>query len=318
VNDDGHSMLAPASDAASSIATLWWLMLGIAGAVFVLVIGLYGYAALRRRGDAAPDDDEPAAIRRAQRLILLGGGVVPAVILVGMTAITIVTLDRLLAEDHGSEADVEVIGHQYWWEIRYLGSGAVTANELHLPVGRPTRVRLRTADVIHSFWVPRLHGKMDMTPGRTTELVLHPREAGTYRGFCGEFCGLQHSLMGLLVIAQPPDRFAVWQQAQARPAEASTDARVAIGAAVFARADCGLCHAVRGGAHSTPPAEAGPDLTHVASRRTLGSATVPNTAQNLRQWIIDPHRLKPGVRMPATRLPDEELDALVAYLESLR
>jgi cytochrome c oxidase subunit 2 len=318
MNDSGHDMLAPASDAASSIADLWWLMLGISGIVFVLVLGLFGYAAVRRRRDDLPDDGaDSSATRRAQRLILIGGGVVPAVILVGMTAFTITTLNRLLAPTHGSAAEVEVIGHQFWWEIRYLGTDAVTANELHLPVGRPTRVRLLTADVIHSFWVPRLHGKMDMTPGRATELVLHPREAGVFRGFCGEFCGMQHALMGMLVVAQPADSFAVWLGAQGRPAAAPSD-QAALGQAVYRRSDCALCHAIRGSPGAAPPAEAGPDLTHLASRRTIGAGTQPNTAEHLRQWILDPHVAKPGVRMPATTLPDEELDALVAYLQGLR
>ena len=319
MNDDGHDMLAPASDAASSIAGLWWVMLGISGVVFLIVIGLYAYAALRPRGEAPSPDDHgaTASTRGAQRLVLIGGGAVPAVILVAMTVLTIGVLNGLLIPTHGSEAEVEVIGHQYWWEIRYLGTGAVTANELHLPVGRPTRVRLRSADVIHSFWVPRLHGKMDMTPGRTTELVLHPREAGVFRGFCGEFCGMQHALMGMLVVAQPADSFAVWLEEQARPALAEVAPGAGVGQAVYARADCALCHAIRG-AGAPPPAEAGPDLTHLASRRTIGAGTRPNTTEHLREWIIDPHRAKPGVRMPATRLPDEELDTLVAYLQGLR
>jgi len=194
----------------------------------------------------------------------------------------------------------------------------VTANEIHVPAGQPVRLRLRSNDVIHSVWIPRLHGKLDLTPGRTTELLIRADEPGEYRGFCAEFCGVQHALMGLRIVAWPEPEFERWVQRMAAPAPPPENDEAVLGQAVFARYDCHLCHRVRGAPHPEPVRDVGPDLTHLGTRASLGAVTLENTSENLAAWIRDPHRFKPGVRMPATRMPERELRALVRYLEGPR
>ncbi len=290
------------------------MLLILCTAVLVAVLAGYAYAMLRRR-PAAAGGVEP--VGRSLVWILGAGVLVPAVVLAGLTAVTLRASARIAAAGAGDALEVEVVGHQFWWEIRYPETGVVTANELHLPTDRPARVRLLTADVIHSLWIPRLHGKLDLTPGRAEELVLAPRAPGEYRGFCAEFCGAQHALMGLLVVAQSGAEFDAWLASQARPARPPETAEAAAGAALFTRLDCHLCHRIRGSG-APGAATVGPDLTHIASRRTLGAATLANEPGTLATWIRDPHVVKPGVRMPATRLEERELAALVAYLGGLR
>jgi cytochrome c oxidase subunit II len=311
---DPH-ILDPASPDAAAIERLWWLLLSVSVAVFVIVLGLWAYALLRRR----PPGGDPEPEGPSLRWILVGGALIPAVVLIGLTTATIMTGARIseaAAEAEG--AVVEVIGHQFWWEARYPEAGVITANEIHIPAGQATRFRLMSNDVIHSLWVPRLHGKLDLTPGRVGDLVLRPDEPGEYRGFCAEFCGAQHALMGLVIVAQPPDEFQAWLERQARPAPAPTDAEAVRGLALFTRLDCHLCHTVRGGGLDHRSAGTGPDLTHLASRRTLGAVTIANTPENLARWITDPHDIKPGVLMPPTLLDPGDLRALVRYLEGLR
>lgn len=315
-----HSALDPRSDAAAGIAQLWWLLLAVCLAVFVIVLGLYGWAVWRRRPG---EEAEPTG--GIVNLIVVGGAAVPALILLGLTAGTVVTSSRLDLADAGNGEElleIEVVGHQFWWEVRYPGTGAVTANEIHVPAGRTVRVKLSSADVIHSFWVPQLHGKVDMTPGRTSELVLAPREPGVYRGFCSEFCGVQHALMGMLVVAQAPDDFEAWLEEQARPAEPPSDQLRRAGESVFVDKECHFCHTVRGRDFGASPATSatatGPDLTHLGSRRTLAAGTLDNGREALATWVVDPAAVKPGARMPSTAMSDEEVEALVAYLEGLR
>lgn len=313
-----HSGLArPAADAAVAIGWLWWVLFSVALAVFVAVLAGWAYALLRHRDPGAGVEAEG----RSLSWILVAGAIVPALIITGLMVATIRTTSRIAADGSGPEALlVEVVAHQFWWEARYPESGAVTANEIHVPAGRPTRLRLTTNDVIHSLWIPRLNGKLDMTPGRATELVLRPAEPGTYRGFCAEFCGTQHARMGLRIVAQPPEAFDRWLAANAAPAGAAagTDPVAAAGAQRFVAYQCNLCHRVRGAGYPQPVEDVGPDLTHVASRATLAALTLENTRANLAAWIRDPHRSKPGVRMPATPLRDEDLATLVAYLAGLR
>ena len=327
------SALDPASDAAAAIEGLWWVLLVTCSVVFVAVLAGYAWAFVRRRD--APGLHPPEPVGRSMLWIVVAGAVVPGVILAGLTAVTLRTSAGIAGSSPPDALEVDVVGHQFWWEIRYPESGVVTANELHLPAGRPARVRLSSADVIHSLWIPRLHGKLDLTPGRTTALVLHPREPGEYRGFCAEFCGIQHALMALRVVAMPEAGFEAWLADQARPAAAPTSALAARGEALFRALDCHLCHRVRGSAGPgaprggpgvpappaggpTPPATVGPDLTHLASRATLGAAVVENAPGTLAAWIHDPHAIKPGVRMPPSPLSEEDMAALVAYLGGLR
>jgi cytochrome c oxidase subunit 2 len=215
--------------------------------------------------------------------------------------------------------DIELVGHQWWWEARYRDADPAreftTANELTIPVGRPVLVTLRADDVIHSLWVPNLAGKKDLIPGRTATLRLRADRAGTYRGQCAEFCGLEHALMALLVHAVPSADYEAWAANQRKPAREPADAAARRGRDVLLGASCARCHAVQG---TAAQGRMGPDLTHLASRRTIGAGMFPNNRGHLAGWIGDPQALKPGVNMPANRLPPDDLQALLAYLETLR
>jgi cytochrome c oxidase subunit 2 len=210
---------------------------------------------------------------------------------------------------------VEVIGHQFWWEIRYPDSGVVTANEITIPAGEPVRLLLRSADVIHSFWVPQLHGKMDLVPGRENTFWVTADTPGRYRGICAEFCGIQHAKMHKLVVALDRPDFDAWlQDQQAEAAEPATE-QARRGREVFLQSSCVECHAVRG---HTPPNDVGPDLTHLASRFTLAAGILPNNRGALGGWLLDPQSQKRGARMPPTNLSGPDLQALLDYLEALR
>ena len=214
---------------------------------------------------------------------------------------------------------IEITGHQWWWEVRYLSDQpqlmATTANELHIPVGRPVALTLKSADVIHSFWVPSLHGKMDLVPGRVNTLWIQAERPGIYRGQCAEYCGMQHAHMGLVTVAESPDGFVRWLTAQRATAAPPSTPEQSRGRDVFERGPCAMCHTIRG---TSAAAVLGPDLTHVASRGTIAAGRAPNTRGYLAGWLADPQQLKPGNRMPATGLSPEDLQALVAYLETLR
>jgi cytochrome c oxidase subunit 2 len=210
---------------------------------------------------------------------------------------------------------IEVVGHQWFWEVRYPGTTAVTANEIHIPVGARVNVVARTADVIHSFWVPQLNRKIDMIPGHTNRIALQAERPGRYRGQCAEFCGAQHAHMGMYVVAEPPQRFKAWLAAQAAPRRAPATPEEQRGERVFLANACAGCHTLRG---TSAAGDIGPDLTHVASRSTLAALALPNTPAALTEWVRDPQHAKPGNRMPALHLPDRDLRDVVAYLESLR
>ncbi len=200
---------------------------------------------------------------------------------------------------------VRVIGHQFWWEVRYPGSPAVTANEIHIPVRTPVRVLVSTDDVIHSFWVPQLNRKIDMIPEQTNEVLLYADRPGRYRGQCAEFCGLQHAHMGMYVFADPPAVFRAWLARESAPAPAA-------GSGLFVD-KCGSCHTIRG---TEATSRVGPDLTHVGSRTSLAAVAIPNTPARLREWLRDPQRVKPGNQMPRVELTDAQIRRLVTYLEA--
>lgn len=215
--------------------------------------------------------------------------------------------------------NIELTGHQWWWEARYLDADPAraftTANELHIPVGRPVLVTLRADDVIHTLWIPNLQGKKDMIPGRTATLSLRADRPGTYRGQCAEFCGVQHALMALLVEAEPNADYEAWAAAQRSAAPAPVDALALRGREVFLNGNCASCHTVAG---TAARGSRGPDLSHLASRRTIGAGMFPNNRGHLGGWIADPQALKPGVYMPPNSLPPADLQALLAYLETLK
>ncbi len=303
------SALDPQGPAARAIADLWWLLFWLGTAVFVVVMAVLAYAVLRRR---APDG--VAGRANGNGFVLSGGLVMPAAILLVVFGFTLWTIARLAPSAAGAEVTVEVIGHQYWWEVRYPDHDVVTANEIHIPAGEPVDIRLVAGDVIHSFWVPELHGKMDLIPGQENVLRIEADAPGEYQGQCAEFCGVQHAFMVFLVIAQPPDEFAAWLTHQAQPAAQPADPLIQRGQQVYLSGACVYCHAIAGTSSNSP---FGPGLTHIASRRTLAAGTVENNPGNLAGWIVDPQNIKPGNQMPGVNLSSEDLQALLAYLNSL-
>ncbi len=306
------SILAPHGAAARPVTTLSWFLIVAASAVLVIGTASMLFAVYRRRhGDEPPDR---APVDRT-RWVVVAGVAIPAVILLGTFWWGTHTLSALAGSDTATAEQVEVIGHRWWWEIRYPGERVITANELHIPVGRRIRLTVRSADVIHSFWVPALGGKVDLIPGNVNHRWIEADSAGVYQGACAEYCGAQHAHMRFLVIAESPARFAAWVQRQRQPAPASRDSLPARGEQVFLRSACVSCHTIQG----TPAAgQIGPDLTHVSSRRTLAAGTLLNTKGRLAAWIADPQHIKPGSLMPFVPLTGSQLQAVVAYLETLR
>lgn len=307
----GHrqSILHPASGEAADVTRLWWLMAGILTAAFVIVMAFALRAVLGRRSpDARPPGGET-------RFVLFGGIIIPAVILV---ALLVLSLRVTLKHRRPPEGTViEIVGHQWWWEVRYPDTGGITANELYLPAGEPVLLEVWAADVVHSLWVPNLHGKIDLLPEIRNRFWLRADEPGTWRGQCAEFCGRQHAWMALTVVALSPPDFDAWleKRRSPRPAAAENPALVARGERVFFEAACHTCHAVR----DTPArGRIGPDLTHVGARAMLAAGAVANDAENLARWIAHPQEIKPGSLMPATPLDREDLAALVTYLQTLR
>ena len=313
------SVLDPRGPRAASTSDLGWLMFGLAAVIFAVVVLIMLIALVRRGGqtaDLTQPGERPASDRGGHAVIIGGGFVFPIVILTILVVLTLRTLVTLAAPPTPAGLNVQVIGHQYWWEVRYPDQYVVTANEIHIPAGQPVSLELSSVDVIHSFWVPQIMPKVDMIPGHPNTSWIQADTPGEYRGQCAEFCGLQHAHMAFLVIADSPDQFAAWVANQQQPAARPTDSSVAQGAQVFASAGCITCHAIRVGAQSTG-ATVGPDLTHVASRRTLAAGMLDNTRGNLGGWISNPQAIKPGNLMPALNLDAAMLRSLVAYLESL-
>lgn len=301
-----QSVLAPASEAAEAIAELWWLMLAIAVAVVLLVVTLFFVAVFRRR---AEDGAPPLGTRR---FILAGGIVLPLVVLTVLLVLSLGTTASIRGDD--DVLTVEVIGHQWWWEVYYPEHHVTTANEIHIPAGRAVRLKLTSGDVIHSFWVPRLNGKMDLVPGKTNTFWIQADAPGVFRGQCAEFCGVQHAKMAMLVIAEPEDAFAAWVAAQQEPAPRTLTPLMEAGQQVFLSSSCVYCHTVRG---TNASGQLGPDLTHLASRRTIGAGILPNTKGHLAGWIVNAQAIKPGNLMPPMYLEPDDLQALLAYLAAL-
>jgi cytochrome c oxidase subunit II len=304
------STLDTRGPAAASISTLWWVMLAMGTVLFLVSTGYLLYAALRPRPERGPR----SLVGADDRFIAVWGIAIPAVTLLIVLGLTIRTGAETYRPPADPELTIEVIGHQFWWEVRYPDAEAtvITANEIHMPAGQPVRFILTSGDVIHSFWVPQLHGKMDQMPGRTNEFWLEADEPGEYRGICAEFCGIQHAQMHFILVAHEEEAFAGWLAD--RTGEPRTGGDVAAGEQVFVEANCVACHAVRG---LREPTDLGPDLTDFATRRTLAAGMQVNDRDNLREWIRNPAASKPGVRMPAWTLGDDELEDLLDYLESL-
>lgn len=303
------SILDPQSPDASTVAGLWWIFFGLGTLIYLGVMAYLVFILIRKR-----QNQEVNLPDNGRRLIIWGGIVMPVVVLLFLFAIT---LSAMASETTGG-ADaltIEVTGKQWWWEVHYTEQQFYTANEIHIPAGQPVQFKLRSEDVIHSFWIPQLNGKKDMTPGRVTTLWIQANQPGIYWGECAEYCGTQHAKMQFVVVAHTPDEFAAWVEAQQLPAREPESELEQRGQEVFLGSTCITCHTVRG-THAT--GELGPDLTHLASRRTLGAGTVENNTGNLGGWVADPHSIKPGNLMPPTdSLNSEDFQALLSYLESL-
>jgi cytochrome c oxidase subunit 2 len=293
-------------------------VLAVTAAIFVTVFTLLVYVVVRYRRKGSNDGHEPPQVYGSNQ-VELAWTVIPVLIVVALFMATArVIADIQKAAPPPTAIEVVAVGHQFWWEFRYPGLKVVTANELHVPVSDPTHptptfIKLLSADTDHSFWVPRLAGKTDLIPNLVNSMWIDPHEAGLYLGQCAQYCGTQHAKMLLRVYVQPREEFDHWIQAQQQPAHVN-DA-VAEGRRVFERTACINCHAVAG----TPAnGRFGPDLTHLMSRDTIAAGAAQNTHENLRLWIKDPSAIKPGSLMPAMGMSDHDLNALTAYLETLR
>ncbi len=350
-----QSALRPGGPGAERIGELWNLMLWTGAVATALTFAALAYALVRRRrpdelppeadrpadprgersnaesgGRGREGEGRPASERSGARWMVVAGFVLPSVVLLVVLVATLRALAAILpptnaiaaAGDHPprpGEIAIEVVVRQLLWEVRYLDAepGRVfeTANELRIPVGRPVQLRLRSNDVIHSFWVPGLQGKLDLVPGRVNVLALEADRPGVWRGQCAEFCGVQHAKMAFTVVAEPVERFEAWRARQRLGAPVPADSAAREDARVFLASGCVLCHAVRG----TPAGgDLGPDLTHVASRLTLAAGTLPRSTGNLYGWIADPDGHKPGSRMPRVPMTADELHAIARYLATLR
>ncbi len=309
-DSDAPSVLDPRGPAAREVTSLWWPMLWVAITVLLFVLGMGAWGVLKGRRRS---DDAQRVVPWGDRFILIAGLGVTGAILVGFFVFSLRSMATLASRDTPSTLQVAITGHDWWWEVRYP-NGAVTANEIHIPAGRRVRLTLRSADVIHSVWVPQLAPKVDMIPGRVNTMWVEADEPGRYRGQCAEYCGLQHAHMIFYVVADAPADFERWMRMMAAPAPEPPDALTSRGRAVFLSSTCAGCHAIRG---TSAVGGLGPDLTHLATRDTFAAGTLPLTAANLGRWILDPQSLKPGVTMPPTALSSEDVRAIVAYLLSL-
>jgi len=301
--------------AAQQIATLWWLMLAFAVLTSVLFSLALLVAVMRSRRRAAGAEVPEVS----GRVLVWAGGVAFPAVLLFVTLIYSYLLSRDVYPPRAFEGEpltIEVVGHMFWWEVRYPELGVVTANEFHIPAGQHVRFRVSAADVIHSFWIPQLQGKIDMIPGRTHEWWVHADSTGVFRGQCAEYCGIGHALMALWVTAAAPADFDGWLEARRTPAPLVLGPLAERGRAVFTRSGCAHCHIAPGQTGPAELATVAPTLSDFAERRTIAAGTLTNTPDNLAAWIAEPHRVKLGSRMPPTSLPAEDLQALIAYLHA--
>jgi cytochrome c oxidase subunit 2 len=312
------SIFSPESTPAHAISHLAGFVLWITGAIFLVVASLLLYAVVRFRRRANDDGTEPAQIYGSGP-VEAAWTTVPFLIVLVLTLATARVIHEVQdARKPAAAVDVQVIGHQWWWEIRYPKLGIVTANELHVPVSQggdrlPTFLDLRSADVVHSFWVPRLAGKTDLIPDKVNSMWIEPERTGLFLGQCAKYCGTQHAKMLLRVYVDTREDFDRWVKEQVKLAE--NNASAASGRLVFEQTACINCHGVNG---SVASGRFGPDLTHLMSRATLGSGALTNSPEALRAWIKSPEQFKPGVLMPAMNLNEADLDKLVAYLTTLK
>jgi cytochrome c oxidase subunit 2 len=316
-----QSALRSASREAAHIEDLWWVFFWVCAVVWVLVVAAAMSAVWRASSRNAPDVATPVPEPGSERALQIwtGGAAGATLLLLFVLLVASSSTGRALAARPPADAlRLEITGQRWWWLVEYPmdppSQSVTTANEVHVPVGRAVSIALESRDVVHSLWVPELQGKRDLIPGIVNELHFTALRPGVYRGQCAEFCGLQHAHMGLVVVAEPPERFEAWLAEQRAPA-AAPSGEAARGERVFLSSSCPMCHTIRGTAAA---GSVGPDLTHLMSRSTLAAASLPNTPRALADWISDPHAAKLGTQMPPIFLSPGDRDALLAYLTGLK
>jgi cytochrome c oxidase subunit 2 len=315
-----QSMLNPAAEQADRIGQLWWLFCIVMSVIYALVLLFTVIAVARRHKSISPPTLHPEQKREKRMTYTVSGLAVATIVILFI----FMTRDFLTGRDMQALNDpnplkILVTAHQWWWQVKYendVASNIVqTANEIHLPLGKAVHFDLQSPDVIHSFWSPNFDGKKDIVPGHPTSFWFRPTKTGTFYGQCGEFCGLQHAHMRFVVVVEPPEQFQNWLTAISQPANPPQGDLEKHGAQVFLNGNCIMCHSISG----TPArGTVGPDLTHLASRQTIGAGTIPNTRGHLGGWVLDAPRIKPGVLMPQNNLSPADFQALLAYLETLK
>ncbi len=319
-NGTPYTYVRAAGVEASRMVTLGWAVIGLMCFLIIGMIVLVVWGALRRRGNL--EEHEPYDIDGGKRWILIGGVGVPAAVLTGLFFLTLTELDARPSGFQQADIKIRVTAHQWWWQFNYAGTpsdeslGFETANEIHVPVGRHVGVIVTSSNVIHSFWVPKLFGKMDAIPGHTNYFVFEATKPGIYFGECAEYCGVQHANMRFAVVVDSADKYAEWVRQQREPAAAPTDPQLIAGRNAFEEYACADCHRIRG---TQARGSVAPDLTHVGSRLTIAAGLLPNTRARMQAWIVNTQALKPGNEMPVlSEFDGRTLNALSAYLESLK
>ena len=318
-----QSSIESAGIQSQQLGSLWWIFLGITAVVYVIVMLLLIVAFFRvqRAGPGSAPDIRPDEARDKKMANIIKGGV--AVTVITLFALMITSFQAGRAIDTLSRAqgplEIKVTGQQWWWQVEYQdptpSNMVTTANEIHIPIGRPIKIDLVSHDVIHSFWVPNLHGKKDLVPNYPTTIFLVADKPGIYWGQCAEYCGFEHAKMRLMVVAESPDDFNAWYSASQKPAAAPANDQQTRGQQIFMTSVCAQCHTISG---TNASGRVGPDLSHVASKPYIASASLENTRENLMNWISDPQAIKPGIRMPMNTYTPEDLNALVDYIQNLK
>jgi cytochrome c oxidase subunit 2 len=314
-----QSMLEASGPQAAVIERQWWFSFWAATAAYVATVGMLAWSIVRSRRRERAGQPLRADSERTMT-IAVGAAVGATLVVLLVFMVHDLSIGRTISGVPGRQPlTITVVGHQWWWEVQYEDSipqnRITTANEIHVPVGQPVLFRLTADDVIHSFWVPNLAGKKDLIPGYTQTMWFQADTAGVYRGQCAEFCGLQHAKMAMFIVAEPLADYQAWARRMHEPAAPPATPLASRGGEIFMTGTCAMCHNITG---TSAGSSAGPDLTHLASRRTIAAGSLPNTRGNLAGWILDPQSIKPGAHMPPNMLSAADLDALLAYLEGLR
>src|SRR3954468_2307700 len=313
-----QSVLDPQGLQSDQIRHTLFIFLIVAAIVWTAVVIVLGVGLLRRKRAVDQPLDLHQPFEQRSGRVILALGIATTVVVLGLSLVSYAGQRTVFAKDEKAHI-LKIIGHQWWWEVRYEADSPhqsfVTANEIRIPTGEPVRLELESADVIHSFWVPSLTGKMDLIPGQKNELQFTAKTPGIYRGQCAEFCGAQHAHMAFTVKAMPADEYKRWRDHQNQSAPSPSDPLSIRGEQLFRGRGCGLCHTIRG---TLAGGQFGPDLTHIASRETIAAGTLPQNSGNLAAWIADPQHIKPGNLMPKMSLRSDELIAILHYLEQLQ